>query len=97
MSILRKGWDIIFAFVFQIFIFKVVLIRMKYLNMRQLFFQELPNRWSISGAILVALAIFLNGAKKIFFNGPEENSPKNSLTEETSLKSKYELSSVKSS
>ena len=26
--------------------------------------QELPNGWSMSGAVLVALAIFLNGAKK---------------------------------
>ena len=29
MSILRKGWDIIFAFLFQILIFKVVQSRMK--------------------------------------------------------------------
>jgi len=49
MSILRKGWDIIFSFLFQIFIFK-----------------EFPNACSISGAILVALAIFLNGAKKFY-------------------------------
>ena len=67
--------------------------------MKRLFLllQELPNRWSISGAILVALAIFLNGAKKIFFNHPEGNSPKNSVNEEDSLKSKYELKSDKSS
>ena len=65
--------------------------------MMQIFFQELPNTWSISGAILVALAIFLNGAKKILFNCPEENSLKSSLPKENSLKSKYELNSDKSS
>ena len=46
--------------------------------------QELPNGWSISGAVLVALAIFLNGAKKVLINQPEENSPKSGLPEENS-------------
>ena len=53
--------------------------------------------WSISGAILVALAIFLNGAKRVFVNLPEKNSSKINITEENSLESKYELHSDKSS
>ena len=39
------------------------------------FNQELPNAWSISGAILVALAIFLNGAKKFYVNNPNAAHP----------------------
>ena len=41
--------------------------------------QELPNGWSMSGAVLVALAIFLNGAKKVLVNLPVEDSPKSGL------------------
>ena len=68
MSILRKGWDIIFAFLFQIFIFKVLSSKLNTSGEVKNcpFNQELPNAWSISGAVLVALAIFLNGAKKIY-------------------------------
>ena len=70
MSILRKGWDIIFAFLFQIFIFEVLsnILNISGEVKNHTFNQELPNAWSISGALLVALAIFLNGAKKFYVN-----------------------------
>ena len=47
--------------------------------------QELPNGWSMSGAVLVALAIFLNGAKKVLVNLPVEDSPKSSPPGENDL------------
>ena len=47
--------------------------------------QELPNGWSMSGAVLVALAIFLNGAKKVLVNLPVEDSPKSGLPGENDL------------
>ena len=39
----------------------------------------------MSGAVLVALAIFLNGAKKVLVNLPVEDSPKSSLPGENDL------------
>ena len=45
MSILRKGWDIIFAFLFQILIFKVVQSRM-------ISFKTLLRSYPMVGAFL---------------------------------------------
>jgi len=48
VSIMRKAGDILFAFLFQIFIF-----------------HDYPGVWSIIGAILVSVAVFINGSNKV--------------------------------
>jgi len=56
VSIMRKAGDILFAFLFQIFIF-----------------QDYPGVWSIVGAILVSVAVFINGSNKVVDNLPDDH------------------------
>merc|ERR1740122_14642 len=60
VALLRKAFDVIFAFIFQI-----------------LFFHQMPGAFSVTGALLISLAVLLSGAKKILENLPDEHWLKN--------------------
>ena len=81
VSIMRKAGDILFAFVFQIFIFNVSnFIYCQPLNSTFTYvcFQNLPGMWSIVGASLVAAAVLVSSAKKIVDGLPQDHVMKTS-------------------
>ena len=73
VSITRKAGDILFAFMFQIFIFNVSTFIHRVLQYPIYLFQNLPGMWSIVGASLVAGAVLISSAKKIVDSLPENH------------------------
>ena len=95
VSIVRKAFDVIFAFIFQILLFQVCMyclmqfiIVLIYLYTKRVstkhllpknYFQQIPGSFSILGAFIIFLAVFSSGFKKIWDSLNEDHWMKHNL------------------
>ena len=90
VSIVRKAFDVIFAFIFQILLFQVFMyclmqfiiytnrVSTKHLLPKN-YFQQIPGSFSILGAFIIFLAVFSSGFKKIWDSLNEDHWMKHNL------------------